>query len=86
MNSHMNDRAWRRLLHLTYMVETECWDIKGENDVYFLKKDFNATYHHEQNIRLNLPWIAGINGDPVQSYQMMDKVFDLLNTPLGELF
>ena len=85
MNTHMNDHAWRQLLNLTYLVETECLNIKKEK-VYFLKKDFNATYHHEKNIRLNLPWIAGIDGDPVQSYQMMDRVFDLLNTPVGELF
>ena len=83
----MDDHAWQQLLNKIYSVETECWSFLSFSRTFsdydsgssFSK--FSNANKNEKSIRLNLPYIAGINGDPLLSFQMMNKVFELLKTP-----
>ena len=81
----MDDKAWQQLLNKIYSVETECWRFLSFSRTFsdsgssFSK--FSSTNKDEKSVRFNLPYIAGINGDPLLSFQMMDKVFELSKTP-----
>ena len=67
----MDDSSWKKLLEYIFKIEAKCHEVAPWYDIMY--------------IRINLPAIAGLAKDPLISYQMMDKVAKLIQTPNSQL-